>query len=43
MLIAEFSIRLEDTGDEEINKININCGARSGLNAQQFASGKENS
>lgn len=43
MFIAEFSIRLQDIGEEEINEKYMCLAAKSRLNAQHFASGKENS
>ncbi len=43
MFIAEFSIRLKDTSEEEINEKYMHLAAKFGLNAQHFASGKENS
>ena len=42
MFIAEFSIRLKDMAEVEINEKCIDLAAKSTLNAPHFANGKEN-
>lgn len=43
MFITELSVRLKDTGEGEINEKCMHLAAKSGLNAQHFAIGNENS
>lgn len=43
MFIPELSIRLKDIGEGEMNEKYMHLAAKSGLNAQHFTIGKENS
>lgn len=43
MFIPELSLRLKDIGEGEINEKCMHLAAKSRLNVQHFASGKENS